>query len=59
MLTDQPLLDRTDRTDRTLAPLTREWFERDLHKRIDTAMEHQLAIFLAGELSRRDLAEAA
>ncbi|MEA2436932.1 MAG: hypothetical protein QOF65_1488 [Thermoleophilaceae bacterium] len=56
MLTDQPLLDRTDRT---LAPLARDWFERDLHKRIDAAMEQQLAIFLAGELSRRDLAEAA
>lgn len=48
-----------DETDRTLAPLARVWFERDLRARIDSAMDHQLALFLAGELSRRDLAEAA
>ena len=56
MTTDLALLDATDRT---LAPLTREWFERDLRLRIDTAMEQQLAIFLAGERSRFELAEAA
>ena len=48
-----------DETDRKLAPLARIWFERDLRERISSAMDHQLAMFLAGELSRRDLAEAA
>jgi hypothetical protein len=52
-------LARLDETDRTLAPLTREWFEHDLRRRIDAAMERQLAIFLAAERSRGELAEAA
>jgi hypothetical protein len=56
MLTDHLPFDETDRK---LAPLARIWFERDLRERINSAMDDQLAIFLAGELSRRDLAEAA
>jgi hypothetical protein len=56
MLTD---LVRLDETDRTLAPLTREWFEQDLRERIDIAMERQLAVFLAAERSRGEFAEAA
>ena len=48
-----------DETDRTLAPLARAWFEQDLRNRIDVAMERQLAIFLAAERSRGELAEAA
>jgi hypothetical protein len=48
-----------DETDRTLAPLTREWLEHDLRERIDAAMERQLAIFLAAERSRVELAQAA
>jgi len=56
MPTDRLILDETDRK---LAPLARVWFERDLRARIDSAIDHQLALFLAGELSRCDLAEAA
>jgi hypothetical protein len=56
MLTDHPVLDRTDRT---LAALARDRFDRDLRERIDAEMERQLAIFLAAERSRYDLAEAA
>ena len=52
-------LARLDDTDRRLAPLTRDWFEQDLRERIDAAMERQLAIFLAAERSRGELAEAA
>lgn len=48
-----------DKTDRTLAPLTRAWYEQDLRARVDAAMERQLAIFLAAERSRGELAEAA
>ena len=56
MHTDRLVLDRTDST---LAPLTRDWFERDLRERIDTEMERQLAIFLAAERSGYEFAEAA
>jgi hypothetical protein len=56
MPTAHPVLDDTDRT---LARLSRDWFERDLRERIDTGIEQQVAIFLAGELSRRELCEAA
>jgi hypothetical protein len=56
MQTDQLVLDRTDLT---LAPLTRDWFEHDLSQRIDSEMERQLAIFLAAERSRYEFAEAA
>jgi hypothetical protein len=56
MPTDQSPIDRIDRT---LAPLTRDWFERDLRERIDSATYRQLTIFLAAERSRCDLAEAA
>jgi hypothetical protein len=52
-------LARLDETDRTLAPLAREWFEHDLRNRIDAAMERQLAIFLAAERSRGEFAQAA
>lgn len=41
-----------DATDHALAPLVRDWFEHDLRQRIDAAMDHQLAIFLAGERDR-------
>jgi hypothetical protein len=56
MPTDHLLLDQTDRK---LASLARISFERDLRDRIDSTLNHQLEIFLAGELSRWDLAEAA
>jgi hypothetical protein len=45
----QPTLDGTDRA---LAPLVRDWFEHDLRERVDAAMDRQLAVYLAGELSR-------
>lgn len=48
-----------DEADRELSALARDWFEHDLQQRIDAAMERQLAIFLAGEASRCDLASAA
>ena len=41
-----------DTTDRALAPLVRDWFEHDLRARLDTAMDRQLAIYLAGPESR-------
>ena len=48
-----------DETDQEMAPLTREWLERDLRDRIDAAMRRQLAIFLAAERSRGEFAQAA
>jgi hypothetical protein len=49
-----------DGTDRALAPLVRDWFEHDLRERIDAAMDRQLAVYLAGELSHaRDFVTAA
>ncbi len=58
---EMPTAQRTppEEADRELALLARDWFEHDLQKRIDAAMEQQLAVFLAGEASRCDLARAA
>jgi hypothetical protein len=53
----QPL--PTDATNRVLAALVRESAEQALRKRIDAEMQHQLAVFLAGQESRRVLAGAA
>lgn len=50
---------RLDETDRTLAPLARNWFDRDLRARIDAEITRQLAIFLTSERSRIEFAEAA
>jgi hypothetical protein len=55
----RPQSPHPDATDRVLAALVRERFEQDRRKRIDVAMQQQLALFLAGQESRRALAEAA